>query len=283
MNWRVWRIRDDKPTRDRIVESIKLIEVHRKQLEGIKRRLEIRREKLFALTVGSLEAKDKLRAKVYATEHGELKRVIKVVTMSELALTQIVIRLESICDTGDVIAQVSSAFKVVKKIGEEIRSIMPQLEGTMQEVNNVLTDTMASLQQISPESGIILDVSQGEDILESAKKYVDEKISMMEEPTPETFESAPGEYSLDKIQNIVLLASGDDEEESFKATLLNAPRPTPEQANLDGRVLDYINAKNTYNVIEIATSLGVPVDKIEQSIFRLAAAGKIRPEGGESH
>jgi len=278
LNWRVWRVRDDKSTRDRIVESIKLIEVYRKQLEGIKRRLEMRREKLFTLTVNSLEEKDKLRAKVYATEHGELKRVIKVVTMSELALTQIVIRLESICDTGDVIAQVSSAFKVVKKIGEEIKSIMPQLEDTMQEVNNVLTDTLASLQQISPESSIILDVSQGEDILESAKKYVDEKINALEEPSPETIEAASGKYSLDKIQNIVLLASGEDEEESFKATLLNAPHPTPEQASLDSKVLDYVNAKNTYNVIEIATSLGVPVDKVEQSIFRLAAAGKIRPE-----
>lgn len=278
MKWRIWKIKDDKPTRDRIIESIKSLEIYRKELDSIKRRLNVRREKLYALIVNSLEAKDKLRAKVYATEHGELKRVIRVVTMSELALTQIVIRLESICDTGDVVYQVSSAFKVVKKIGEEIKVIMPQLESTMQEVNNVLTDTMSSLQQISPDSSIILDVSQGEEILESAKKYVDEQINTLEEPSPETIQASPGKYSLDKIQNIVLLASGEDEEEPFKATLLNAPRPTPEQADLDNTVLDYINVKNTYNVIEIATGLGVPVDKIEQSIFRLASAGKIKME-----
>lgn len=261
--------------RVRIVESMKSIEIYRKELEGIKRRLEIRREKLFGLTVNAMEAKDKLRAKVYATEHGELKRVIKVVTMSELALTQIVIRLESICDTGDVVAQVSSAFDVVKKVGEEIKTIMPQLENTMQEVNDVLTDTLSSLGQLSPESSIVLDVSQGKEILESAKKYVEEKINTLDEPIPETVQASSGEYALDKIQNIVLLASGEDEEEPFKATLLKAPRPTPEQANLDDKVLDYIKVKNTYNVIEIATSLGVPVDKIEQSIFRLASSGKI--------
>jgi division protein CdvB (Snf7/Vps24/ESCRT-III family) len=257
------------------------IEIYRKDLEGIKRRLEIRREKLFGLTVNALETKDKLRAKVYVTEHNELKRVIKVVTMSELALTQIVIRLESICDTGDVVAQVSSAFDVVKKIGEEIKTIMPQLENTMQDVNNVLIDTMSSLGQLSPESSIVLDVSQGEEILESAKKYVEEKINALDEPAPETIQASAGEYSLDKIQNIALLASGEDEEEPFKATLLKAPRPTPEQAHLDDKVLDYINVKNTYNVIEIATSLGVQVDKIEQSIFRLASYGKIHAEGVE--
>jgi hypothetical protein len=117
-------------------------------------------------------------------------------------------------------------------------------------------------------------VSQGEEILESAKKYVEEKISALDEPAPEMIQASAGEYSLDKIQNITLLASGEDEEEPFKATLLKAPRPTPEQANLDDKVLDYIKVKNTYNVIEIATSLGVPVDKIEQSIFRLASCGK---------
>ena len=264
--------------RERILESMRSIEVYRKDLEGIKRRLGIRREKLVGLTVNALEAKDKLRAKVYATEHSELKRVIKVVIMSELALTQIVIRLESICDTGDVVAQVSSAFDVVKKIGEEIKTIMPQLENTMQDVNNVLTDTLSSLGQLSPESSIILDVGQGEEILESAKKYVEEKINALDEPVPETIQASPGEYSLDKIQNIVLLASGEDEEEPFKATLLKAPRSTPEQANLDDKVLDYIKVKNTYNVIEIATSLGVPVDKIEQSIFRIASSGKIHAE-----
>jgi division protein CdvB (Snf7/Vps24/ESCRT-III family) len=252
------------------------IEVYRKELDSIKRRLETRREKLFNLTVKALEAKDQLHAKVYATEHGELKRVIKVVTMSELALTQIVIRLESILDTGDVIAQVSSAFRVVKKTGEEIKSIMPQLESTLQEVNNVLTDTMASLQQVSPESSIVLDVSQGEEILESAKRYVEERINTLEEPIPETIQVSPGKYSLDKIQNIVLLATGEDDEEPFKATLLNAPHPKPDQADLDERVLDYVKVNGTYNVIEIATSLGVPVEKVEQSIFRLASAGKIR-------
>lgn len=275
MGWRFWKVSEDKPLRDRILESIRSIEVHRRELDNIKRRLEARRDRLFNLTVKALESKDRVRAKVYATEHSELKRVIKVVTISELALTQIAIRLESICDAGDVMVQVSAAFKVVKKIGEELNSIMPQLEGTMKEVNDVLVETMSSLQQMTPESSITLDVSGGEEILESAKKYVEERIGSLEEPLPESLQ---GEPSLDKVQHIALLASGDDEEEPFKATLLNAPHPTPEQAALDNRVLEYVRAKGSYNVVEIASSLGVPVDKVEQSIFRLAAAGKIRVE-----
>ncbi|MEM0010759.1 MAG: hypothetical protein QXT84_03580 [Candidatus Bathyarchaeia archaeon] len=275
MSWRFWKVNEDKPLRDRILESIRSIEFHRRELDNIKRRLESRKDKLFNLTVKALEAKDRVRAKVYATEHAEIKRVIKVVTMSELALTQISIRLESICDTGDIIMQVSSAFKVVKKIGEELSSIMPQLESTMKEINDVLVETMSSLQQITPDSSIVLDVSGGEEILESAKKYVEEKINSLEEPLPESLQ---GEPSFERIQNIALLASGDDEEEPFKATLLNAPPPNAEQAVLDNRVLEQIRMKGSYNVVEIASSLGVPVDKVEQSIFRLAASGKIHIE-----
>lgn len=275
LSWRFWKVNEDKPLRDRILESIRSIEFHRRELDNIKRRLESRKDKLFNLTVKALEAKDRVRAKVYATEHAEIKRVIKVVTMSELALTQISIRLESICDTGDIIMQVSSAFKVVKKIGEELSSIMPQLESTMKEINDVLVETMSSLQQITPDSSIVLDVSGGEEILESAKRYVEEKISSLEEPLPESLQ---GEPSFERIQNIALLASGDDEEEPFKATLLNAPPPNPEQAVLDNRVLEQIRIKGSYNVVEIASSLGVPVDKVEQSIFRLAASGKIHIE-----
>jgi hypothetical protein len=185
-------------------------------------------------------------------------------------------RLESICETGDVIAQVSSAFKIVRKTGDEIKSIMPQIESTVQEVNEVLTDTMSSLQRISPDSPIVLDVSQGEDILESAKKYVEEQIDTLEEPTPESLQTGSEEYSLDRMRNIALMATGEDGDEGFKATLLNAPHPSSEQNHLDHKVLDYIHSRDTFNAVEIAANLYVPVNKVEQSMFRLASAGKIR-------
>jgi division protein CdvB (Snf7/Vps24/ESCRT-III family) len=277
LNWKIWKGKvDDKPSRDRIVYAIKSIEIYRKELENTKKRVEARCDKLFNVIVKALEAKDQVRAKIYAVEHSELKRVMKVVTVSELALSQIIIRLESICETGDVITQVSSAFKIVRKTGDEIKSIMPQIESTVQEVNEVLTDTMSSLQRISPDSPIVLDVSQGEDILESAKKYVEEQIDTLEEPTPESLQTGSEEYSLDRMRNIALMATGEDGDEGFKATLLNAPHPSSEQNHLDHKVLDYIHSRDTFNAVEIAANLYVPVNKVEQSMFRLASAGKIR-------
>src|SRR5712692_6596241 len=92
----------EENVKPKIASTIKEIELHRRELENLRAKLEQRRKGLFDTTVRAMISKDKSKAAVYANEWSELRKVGKVVYASELALTQVVLRLESIVDVGDV-------------------------------------------------------------------------------------------------------------------------------------------------------------------------------------
>ena len=129
----------------KIASTIKEIELHRRELESMRNRLAQRRKLLYDTTVRALTAKDKSKANVYANEWAELRKVAKVVYASELALTQVILRLESINDVGDVISHMSTAFKVLRKVSKTVQGLVPALDQASEEINTTLTETMADL------------------------------------------------------------------------------------------------------------------------------------------
>src|SRR2546427_7471854 len=82
----------------KVLVAIKNIEFHRKELDSLKGRLAERRLRLFDMTVRAIQENEKPKAGIYASEHTEVMKVIKVVTTSELALTQVMLRMQSITE-----------------------------------------------------------------------------------------------------------------------------------------------------------------------------------------
>ena len=104
---RVFGLRREDSIKPKIASTIKEIEYHRRELETLRGRLEQRRRTLFDTTVRAMVSRDQSKASVYANEWAELRKVGKVVYASELALTQVVLRLESIVDVGDVMSHMT--------------------------------------------------------------------------------------------------------------------------------------------------------------------------------
>src|ERR1035437_11015929 len=95
----------------RIAVALREIEGQRKELDALKGRLAERRQKLFEMTVRFIQEKNRSKAAVYATEHAEVRKVCNVVEASELALTQVSLRLQSITEIGDAMFHMDTAFK----------------------------------------------------------------------------------------------------------------------------------------------------------------------------
>ena len=121
--------------KSKIGSTIKQIEYHRKELENLRGRLEQRRKGLFDTTVKAMMVKDQQKANIYANEWAELRKVGKVVYASELALTQVVLRLESIVDVGDVMSHMSMAFKVLGKVNKTVQGHDPSLDQATSDIN----------------------------------------------------------------------------------------------------------------------------------------------------
>jgi len=96
--------------------------------------------------------KDQEKANIYANEWAELRKVGKVVYASELALTQVVLRLESIVDVGDVMSHMSQAFRVLHKVNKTVQGLVPSLDQASTDINNALAETMTGMGNISPQS-----------------------------------------------------------------------------------------------------------------------------------
>ena len=266
--------------KSKISSTIKEIEYHRKELESLRVRLEQRRKGLFDTTVKAMLTKDEEKANIFANEWAELRKVGKVVYASELALTQVVLRLESIVDVGDVMSHMSHAFKVLNKVNKTVQGLVPSLDQASSDINSVLAETMTGMGNISPAIHLNIQEGTGEEIVEQAKKLAEERAEEMKRSlrvSPRLIQREAPEFQ----QRIPVLATGDDEEsESLMLGTIYRPKPVDEA---EERVLQYAAIHNgNVDVTDASSVLKMPSDEVEQAMLTLMAQGKVKVSEGDS-
>lgn len=262
---------DVKP---KISSTIKEIELHRRELENLRVKLDQRRRALFETTVKSMMSKDKSKAAVYANEWAELRKVGKVVYASELALTQVVLRLESIVDVGDVMSHMSMAFKVLRRVNKTVQGLVPSLDQASDEINSALTETMAEMGNVSPSINLNIKTESGEELVEQARKLAEERAEEMKR----TLAISPRQIQRDAEtmgRRMPLLATGDEDDEEI-AMLGTLYRSHPEE-DVQEQVLQYAAIHNgNVDVSDVSTVLKMPSDDIEQAMLKLLSEGKVK-------
>lgn len=272
--------RDDS-IKSRISSTIKEIEYHRKELESLRGRLEQRRKGLFDTTVKAMMTKDQEKATIYVNEWAELRKVGKVVYASELALTQVVLRLESIVDVGDVMSHMSQAFKVLHKVNKTVQGLAPSLDQASTDINNALAETMTGMSNISPAIQLNVQEGTGEEIVEQARKLAEDRAEELKRTlrvSPKLIQREAPEFQ----QRIPMLATGDGEDDEFQMLgTLYRPAAADEA---EERVLRYAAVHDgNVDVTDASTVLKMPSDDVEQAMLTLMAQGKVRVgEGGGS-
>ena len=274
-------LRRDDSIKSKVSMTIKEIEFHRKELENLRGKLDQRRKGLFDTTVRAMMVKDQQKATIYANEWAELRKVGKVVYASELALTQVVLRLESIVDVGDVMSHMSSAFRVLHKVNKTVQGLVPSLDQASDDINNALAETMTGMGNISPTIQLNIQNESGEEIVEQARKLAEERAEEMKRTlmvSPRFIQREAPEIQ----QRIPLLAAGGDEDsESQILGTVYRPRPLEEA---EERVLQYAAIHNgNVDITDASTVLKMPSDDVEQAMLTLMAQGKVKiGDGGGS-
>ncbi|MDE1852686.1 MAG: hypothetical protein KGI38_02935 [Thaumarchaeota archaeon] len=257
----------------KIASTIKEIEYHRKELENLRIRLDQRRKALFDTTVRAMMTKDNSKANVYANEWAELRKVGKVVYASELALTQVVLRLESIVDVGDVMSHMSMAFKVLRKVNKTVQGLVPSLDQASDDINNALSETMVGMGDVSPSISLNIQTGSGEEIVEQAKKLAEERAEEMKRTlmvSPRVIKREAPEI----VERIPLLAAGEDDEAEAILGTLYAPKPAEEA---EEQVLQYAAIHNgNVDIRDASTVLKMPSDDVEQAMLTLMSQGKVK-------
>lgn len=262
--------------KEKISLALKDIEIQRRELEGLRGRLAERRQKLFDSTVRALQEKNKSRANVFANEHTEVRKTIKIVEASELALIQISLRLQSIMEVGDAMVHVSAAFRSLKTVSKTMEEYGPALDATSASINNTLAETMSQMGQISPNITVDIHTENAEELVEQARKFAEEQA----EELRRSLQVVPSRYEQEiraTNDHIPILATGEDGgEESVVLGTIFGPSPNP---RVEGEVLRYAtNHGGSIDISETSLNLGIPQDEVENSMIRLVAEGKVKTQ-----
>jgi len=254
------------PLKERVDQALYRLATQKEKLEHMSSRLQQRDKEMFQRCIGAQLSKDSAHAALYANECAEIRKMAHITLSSELALERVVLRLQTIEEFGDIMAQIAPVIGVVRETRGRIAGVIPEVATELGEVNNMLSDMELETGEI-PDQGADVQTSSDE-----AKKVLEESSAIASQQMKERFPELPTPEprqttSVAKLQAPepripVAITSGGVEEE--------------QELPLEQRVLDYIKSHNGELSLNSASEeLAVPADDIRGSLQKLKDDGKI--------
>ena len=113
------------PLRPRLEQAIRQIQVQVAKLETTSAKLKERDNAIFNKVVTSLQKHDQQHASIYANELAEIRKMHKLVSNGTLAMEQIVLRLSTVQELGDIAVTLTPAMGVIRNAKSTLISGLP--------------------------------------------------------------------------------------------------------------------------------------------------------------
>jgi division protein CdvB (Snf7/Vps24/ESCRT-III family) len=191
--------RDEEPLTNRVKEAVKPPGPLKPRLDFAVRRIELQVQKLdqatdrfgqrdktiFARIVDAYTKHDTARANVFANELAEIRKMEKLIINARLALEQIVLRLRTVSELGDVVSTLGPAVGVLRSVRTGLVSVFPEAENELGEIGNMLSGIMM---EAGTGSGMTLNF---DNVNEDAGKILTEAATVAEQRVKEKFPDLP--------------------------------------------------------------------------------------------
>jgi len=178
-------VRPPGPLKPRLDFAIRRIELQVQRLDQATDRFTERDKSIFVRIVEAYTKHDMPRANVFANELAEIRKMEKMIMHARLALEQIVLRLKTVSELGDVVTTLAPAVGVLRTVRNGMASIFPEAERELGQIGNLL-------------SGIIIDAGQStgltinfETANDDAQKILNEAATVAEQRIKEKFPELP--------------------------------------------------------------------------------------------
>jgi division protein CdvB (Snf7/Vps24/ESCRT-III family) len=146
------RFNNPGPLKPRLDQATRQIQTVMAKLDATIFKMRDRDTFLFNKIVASVQKRDSARASMFANELAELRKMSKMVTQSKLALEQIVLRLNTVTELGDVVLTLAPATSIVRSLRESMSGVMPEAEGEMSEISGLLSGILVDAGSVSGTS-----------------------------------------------------------------------------------------------------------------------------------
>ena len=135
-------VRNPGPLKPRLDLAVRQIQVQVAKLDSTSSKLRERDNAIFNKVVVSLQKHDSQHASVYANELAEIRKMNKMVTQAKLALEQIVLRLNTITELGDIVVTLTPAMSVMRSVKRGLAGVLPEAEGEIGEISGLLSSIL---------------------------------------------------------------------------------------------------------------------------------------------
>ena len=90
----------------------------------------------------ALKKNNKEKAAMCATEIAEVRKLVKFLYNVQLAIERVVLRLETIKELGDIVADLKPALKLLQGVSQELFQVLPDVSSELSNVNQTIQDTL---------------------------------------------------------------------------------------------------------------------------------------------
>src|SRR5690349_9114677 len=172
-------------------------------------RLQQRDKEMFQRCIGAELSKDPAHAALYANECAEIRKMAHLTLSSELALERVILRIQTVEEFGDIMAQIAPVIGVVRETRGRIAGVIPEV------ANELGEDQGFDMSASSSEARKVLEESSA-----IASQQMKERFPEL--PMPETRQAIPEAATRAPEQKIpIAITTSGSEEASLEDRLLN--------------------------------------------------------------
>lgn len=173
------------PLKERIANTIYRLRLQKEKLQQTGLKMEQRSRELFEKCANAQIAKDYERANIYANECAEVRKMAKVILLGELAIEQVIVRLETVEEFGDVVVEMGPVAKVIQSLRAPLAGVVPEVSFELGKIGETLGDMVVEAGEVT---GRVSEVGTSS---EEARKILEEAGTVAEQRMKERFPELP--------------------------------------------------------------------------------------------
>jgi len=258
-----------------IVTLIAQLEAAIEEIKNSLMKLKNRYNKLMKSAINAYIKGERDRALIYANEMLEVRKILKKLTVSEMALVQVKLRLETIEDVSSMTSVMAEATTLLGMTKDYIRDAMPSLaysiESILSEARSVIAETTGTE---GPEPSSVIHYSpEAVKFLKELESMAEERVSKQLPEPPISLIRSPKPSAV-TVKGITLPAH--TMQSRRKTIRPSVGARSVHKEDLESKVLEYIVMHGGFiDISDAAKALGVAKEDVMDALNRLKDMNKI--------
>ena len=146
------KVKPETALKNRINTAGKQMECQILRLEQAHNKLKHNHDHIFKKIVEAKLARNESKAKTYAIELQEIRKIKNRIGDAKLTMEQVKLRLGTVSELGDIVVTLSPCMSLIKGLAPSISGLLPQMNTSIQDLTDMFGDVLSQSPSLSSES-----------------------------------------------------------------------------------------------------------------------------------